>query len=108
MNTAKRQKVSKRGEAILEPALCHCGCRQSDLLDVRHGQKFIKGHGGLALLERRKEALRFAIEVKLIALGFGVLTAAKAAALALKQDWQRARNEMACCWDYLNMAWRNA
>lgn len=57
-------------------------------------------------LERRKEALQFAIEVKLIALGFGVLTAAKVAALALKLNWQRARDEMRKFgYDYLQMQW---
>lgn len=107
-NSRKPLNRIGRGEAILQPALCRCGCGQSDLLDVRHGQRFIKGHGGVGLLERRKAALLFAIEVKLIALGFGVLTAAKTAALALKQNWQRARDEMACCWNYLTMTWRTA
>lgn len=108
-NSVKRQKKSARGEAILEPALCACGCGLSDLLDVRHGQKYIKGHGGIALLERRKNALLFAIEVRLIALGFGVLTAAKAALLALEKDWQRARDEMGKFgYDYLAMTWRKA
>lgn len=34
--------------------------------------------------------------------------AAKAAALALKLNWQRARDEMAGSWDYLTMTWRIA
>lgn len=108
-NSNKRQKKHARGEAILEPALCRCGCGQFDLLDVRHGQKFIKGHGGLYLLERRKNALRFAIEVKLIALGFGVLTAAKTALLALEKNWQKARDEMSKYgYDYYQMTWGQA
>jgi hypothetical protein len=102
----KPQKKSSRGEPIFEIALCDCGCGLTDWLDVRHGQRFIKGHGGLALLERRKAALQFAIEVKLIAWGFGVLTAARAAALALKVNWKRARDEMRKFgYDYLNMTW---
>lgn len=105
-NRKKPLKESRRGEAILEPALCDCGCGLSDLLDVRHGQKFIRGHGGLALLERRKNALLFAIEVKLIALGFGILTAQRTAMLALKLNWKKARDEMGKFgYDYLRMTW---
>lgn len=108
-NRKKRLKENKRGEAILQSALCDCGCGLSDLLDVRHGQKFIKGHGGVALLERRKNALLFAIEVKLIALGFGILTAQRTAMLALKLNWQKARDEMRMMgYDYLGMTWRQA
>lgn len=54
----------------------------------------------------RRNALQFAIEVKLIALGYGVLTAAKTAVLAVQQDWQRARDEMRKFgYDYLQMQW---
>lgn len=102
----KQQKRDGRGEAVYAVDLCHCGCGQTDWFDVRHKQRFIKGHGGVALLERRKAALCFAIEVKLIARGFGVVTAARTAALALATDWKRARDEMqAWGWDYLTMTW---
>lgn len=105
----KQVKEHGRGRAILELAICACGCGQSDLLDVRHGQKYIKGHGGVALLKQRKFALAFVIEVKLIALGFGVLTAAKAALLAVEKDLKRARDEMQRYgYDYLAMTWRQA
>lgn len=105
-NRKKQVKEHGRGVAITQQAYCECGCGQSDLLDVRHGQKYIKGHGGVALLKQRKYALAFVIEVKLIALGFGVLTAAKAALIAVEKDLKRARDEMSKFgYDYLRMTW---
>lgn len=103
----KQVNEHRRGRAILDYALCECGCGITDLLDVRHGQKYIKGHGGVALLKQRKFALAFAIEVKLIALGFGVLTAAKAALEAVEKDLKRARDEMGKYgYSYFDMTWR--
>ena len=57
----------------------------------------------------RRNALQLAIEVKLIALGYGILTAVRTAALALQLDWQKARNDMERLgYDYLNMTWGKA
>lgn len=112
-NSNKRQKqgsrVDRRGEAVLDHAQCQCGCQQWDLLDVRHGQIYIKGHGGSAIMERRKVALSFAIEVKLIALGAGVLTAERAAKAFVARGLKLARRWIAQFgYDYLAMTWRTA
>lgn len=104
-NSVKRQKQDRRGEAILDHAQCQCGCRQWDLLDVRHGQIYIKGHGGLALLERRKERLVSVLTLALFGRGAAWEWAAAAARALVEKALKLAQKLVEREWNYREMRW---
>lgn len=97
----------KRNEAILQYVACDCGCGNWDLLDTRHGQKYIKGHGGKAVMKRRKERL-----IAWLTMAFlGVCRcdwhcARRWAEQAVRMDLERAKRYMQSQgWDYLAGQW---
>lgn len=99
-------RAGRRGEAILEPALCACGCGVVDLLDVRHGQKYRKECGGLALLERRKERLKPILALVLLGRGATWQEAQAAAQALVNKALKLAQQLVADTWDYLAMTWK--
>ncbi len=103
-----QEKGDRRGEAILDHAQCQCGCRQWDLLDVRHGQKYIDGHGGAALMERRKEHLKSVLALALFGRGAAWDQACAAARALVDKALASARKFVEREWDYLAMSWRIA
>lgn len=86
----------KHNEAILQYVECGCGCGNSDLLDTRHGQKYIAGHGGKAILERRKERLIAWLTMAFLgALRCDWYCARQWAEKAVQMDLERAKRYMA-------------
>lgn len=57
-------------------------------------------------LERRKNALCWAVEVRLIAMGAGVVSAAKAARALVEKALKLAQSLVADVYDYMGMAFR--
>lgn len=95
-----------RGEPKWEYRRCACGCGKVDWFDVRHGQKYVKGHGGKALMERRKERLEAMLRLAFIGAGATWEHAWKAAKTAIEMDFERAKLYMARQgWDYMQGSW---
>lgn len=105
-NSMKQQKADGRGEARYELILCDCGCGRTDWIDVRHGGKFIKGHGGRAIMERRKERLKPVLALVLLGRGATWQEAQAAAQALVSKALKLAQQLVADSWDYLNMRWR--
>jgi len=96
----------KRNDPVLQYVECACGCGNSDLLDVRHGQLYIKGHGGKSILERRKERLEAMLRLAFIGAGATWEHARRAAKRAIEMDFERAKQYMATQgWDYMKESW---
>lgn len=104
------QKLSQIRDIHLEEQLCDCGCGTTQLMDVGHGQRYIKGHGGKGLWKRRREALIQAIAS--IFQMHGVISLQRALAGArwcVDQSLERAKKAMqAFGWTYETMEWRAA
>jgi hypothetical protein len=108
-NSKKQQKSDGRGvEKRLELVPCACGCGYEQLLDKRHGQKCIKGHGGKRLMERRKERLKSVLALVLLGRGATWHEAQAAARALVEKALKQAQQLVADCWDYLGMAWRTS